>query len=161
MVADGLGHGLSAHEAAAAATDVFNHLHEESPSRVVGEVHASLRATRGAAVAMLAVDTDRRVGHYCGLGNIGAVVLPAAGSRQGMISQNGTAGHAASRINEFSYPIPAESIVVMFSDGLTSHWDLASYPGLQTRHPTLIAAVLYRDFGRRRDDVTVVVAKSR
>ena len=47
----------------------------------------------------------------------------------------------------------------MHSDGLGTHWDLASYPGLRTRHPSVIAGVLYRDFSRRRDDVTVVVAK--
>jgi hypothetical protein len=27
------------------------------------------------------------------------------------------------------------------------------------RHPSLIAGVLYRDFSRRRDDVTVLVAR--
>jgi hypothetical protein len=36
---------------------------------------------------------------------------------------------------------------------------LNAYPGLQLRSPSLIAAVLYRDFSRRRDDVTVVVAR--
>jgi hypothetical protein len=30
---------------------------------------------------------------------------------------------------------------------------------LEALHPTLIAAVLYRDFGRRRDDASVVVGK--
>ena len=35
------------------------------------------------------------------------------------------------------------------------------YPGLAQRPPALIAGVLYRDFSRRRDDVTVVVARER
>lgn len=161
MVADGLGHGLAAHDAATAAVDVFQRLHEESPSRVIADVHASLRATRGAAVAMVAVDTDRGVASYCGLGNITAVVVPPSGPRHGMISQNGTAGHVANRILEFAYPVPRQSAIVLFSDGLTSQWDLDRYPGLRTRDPSVIAAILYRDFSRRRDDVTVVVAKGR
>ncbi len=33
-------------------------------------------------------------------------------------------------------------------------------PGLAQRDPALIAGVLYRDFGRGRDDATVVVAKA-
>jgi hypothetical protein len=33
------------------------------------------------------------------------------------------------------------------------------YPGLYQRHPTVMAAVLCRDYDRGRDDVTVVVAK--
>jgi hypothetical protein len=48
----------------------------------------------------------------------------------------------------------------MHSDGLTSHWSLDAYPGLRLRHPALVAAVLYRDYQRGRDDVTVVVGKA-
>lgn len=161
LVADGLGHGLSAHEASAAAVAVFQKLADESPSRVITEVHTALRPTRGAAVAMVEVDTGRGVANYCGVGNIGAAILTPQGNRHGMISQNGTAGHVAPRIHEFSYPVPRPSTIVMFSDGLVSHWNLAAYPGLGSRHPSVIAGILYRDFSRRRDDVTIVVAKSR
>lgn len=162
LVADGLGHGLHAHDAAAAAVAVFQRLADQSPSRVITEVHAALRPTRGAAVAIAEVDTSRCVVNYCGVGNIGAVVLSSHfGERHGMISQNGTAGHVAPRIHEFTYPVPPQSTIVMFSDGLASQWTLSAYPGLSTRHPSVIAGVLYRDFSRRRDDVTIVVAKSR
>jgi hypothetical protein len=41
-----------------------------------------------------------------------------------------------------------------------SRWDLKLYPALAQRHPSLIAGVLYRDYNRSRDDVTVLVAKS-
>jgi hypothetical protein len=34
-----------------------------------------------------------------------------------------------------------------------------TYPRLLTQHPALVAGVLYRDFGRSRDDATVVVAR--
>jgi hypothetical protein len=47
----------------------------------------------------------------------------------------------------------------MHSDGLLNHWTLERYPGLAARDPLLIAGVLYRDFSRRRDDVTVVIAR--
>ncbi len=161
LVADGLGHGLAAHDAAAAAVDVFRRLSEQSTSRVITEVHAALRPTRGAAVAMVEVDTARGVANYCGLGNIGAAILTGQNARHGLISQNGTAGHVATRIHEFSYPVPPQSTLVMYSDGLSSHWNLAPYSGLITRHPSVIAGILYRDFSRRRDDVTIVVAKSR
>lgn len=161
MVADGLGHGLSAHEAADRAMDVFYRTHEQSPARVIADVHAALRSTRGAAVATVAVDTDRGLVTFSGLGNVSGVTIAADGSRHSMVSQNGTAGHVASRIHEFTYPLSPRSMIVMFSDGLASQWDLAAYPGLSMRHPSLIAGVLYRDFSRRRDDVTVVVAKPR
>ena len=161
FVADGLGHGLHAHEAAMTATRIFAGAHEQSPGRLIGDVHAALRPTRGAAVAMLAVDVERGVCTFAGLGNISGMVLVPTGGRHNMVSHNGTAGHSAARIQEFSYPVPSQATIVLFSDGLASHWDLSLYPGLAQRAPALIAGVLYRDFSRRRDDVTVVVARER
>jgi anti-sigma regulatory factor (Ser/Thr protein kinase) len=161
MVADGLGHGLAAHEAARAAIRTFDQSHEQTPQLLMQDVHAALRATRGAAVAAIAIDLERGVARYSGVGNVSTVVFLATGTRQSLISHNGTAGHTAPRIQEFNYSVPPQSIVIMHSDGLGTHWDLAPYPGLRTRHPSVIAGVLYRDFSRRRDDVTVVVAKER
>ena len=161
LVADGLGHGLHAHEAAAAATDVFAKDHENAPSRVISDVHAALRASRGAAVAMLDLDLERGTARYAGLGNISGTLMTAAGKQHHFVAQNGTAGHTGGRIHEFNYAVPAGSIIVMASDGLATHWSLSSYPGLYQRSATAIAAILYRDFSRRRDDVTVVVAKER
>jgi len=161
LVADGLGHGLHAHEAAVAAIEVFARDHEHAPSRVIGDVHAALRASRGAAVAMIDVDLERGTARYSGLGNISATILSAAGKQHHLVSQNGTAGHTAGRIQEFSYPVPTGSVIVMASDGLGTHWNLSPYPGLHLKSASTIAAILYRDFSRRRDDVTVVVAKER
>lgn len=161
IAADGLGHGLHARDAAVAALDVFARRHEADPNQVVGDVHAALRATRGAAVAMLAIDIDRGISQYAGLGNISATILLPAGGRHSLVSHNGTAGHTAARIQQFQYPVPPGAIIVMASDGLSTHWDLSPYPGVLSRTASTIAAVLYRDFSRRRDDVTVVVAKNR
>jgi anti-sigma regulatory factor (Ser/Thr protein kinase) len=161
LVADGLGHGLLAHEASRAATEVFCRVHEEGPRRVIEDVHGALRGFRGAAVAALAIDLERRVSRYCGLGNVSSAILHAAGTRQSLVSSNGTAGHTAPRVQEFLYPVPEGSVLVMHSDGLGTHWDLAKYPGLAARHPSVIAGVLYRDHARGRDDVTVVIAKER
>jgi hypothetical protein len=47
----------------------------------------------------------------------------------------------------------------MHSDGLATQWQLDRYLGLASRHPGLVAGVLYRDFKRDRDDVTVVAIR--
>jgi anti-sigma regulatory factor (Ser/Thr protein kinase) len=161
FLADGLGHGLYAHDAAAAAIRVYATGHEQTPRMLISDVHAALRPTRGAAVAMLAVDLERRTGTFSGLGNIAGQILLPSGGRHNMVSHNGTAGHAAGRIEEFNYPVPPQATIVMFSDGLASRWDLGAYPGLTSKSPALIAGVLYRDHSRGRDDVTVVVARER
>ena len=161
FLADGLGHGLYAHDAATAAIRVFATGHEQTPRMLISDVHAALRPTRGAAVAMLAVDLERRTGTFSGLGNIAGQILLPSGGRHNMVSHNGTAGHAAGRIEEFNYPVPPQATIVMFSDGLASRWDLGAYPGLTSKSPALIAGVIYRDHSRGRDDVTVVVARER
>jgi hypothetical protein len=74
-------------------------------------------------------------------------------------AHNGIAGHEARRIHEFSYPFPDDGLLVLHSDGLKSQWSLDGYPGLAERDPALIAGILFRDFNRGRDDVTVVVAR--
>lgn len=161
FVADGLGHGLAAHDAANAAMDVFAKHHESSPARLVEDVHSALRATRGAAIGVTVYDLERGIAAYSGLGNISGTILLAGGGRHNLVSHNGTAGHSAGRIQEFTYPMPRGAVLVLYSDGLQTHWDLTQYPGLLTRSASLIAGALYRDFSRRRDDTTVVVVKER
>ena len=76
-----------------------------------------------------------------------------------MVSHNGIVGHQVHKFQEFSYPCPPGALVVMASDGLRPHWRLDAYPGLSTQHPTVIAATLWRDHTRVRDDVTVLVRR--
>ena len=47
----------------------------------------------------------------------------------------------------------------MHSDGVKTHWTPDDYPGFARRHPGLVAGLLYRDFRREQDDVTVMVAR--
>jgi hypothetical protein len=106
------------------------------------------------------IDRERGTVTYAGLGNVAGVVLSGGDARH-LVSSNGTAGHNAGRISEFSYPWAEDAVLVMHSDGLGSRWQMDRYPGLPRRHPTLIAGVLYRDWTRGRDDVTVVAARLR
>jgi len=162
LLADGLGHGILAAEAAVEAVKTFQNNTSLAPAQVVAAIHAALRSTRGAAVAVAEVDAAQQVVRFAGVGNIAGLILSADGCRH-LVSHNGTAGHEVRKIQEFTYPWPArgggrQPLLILHSDGLTSRWDLDRYPGLAQRHPSLIAGVLYRDFYRGRDDVTVVVA---
>lgn len=159
LVVDGLGHGLGAADAAQAAVTSFRDSAKSSPATIVEELHSALRPTRGAAVAVAALDLENGIVKYAGLGNISASVVTAERKRMHLVSQNGTAGHAARRISEFSYPFRQGSVLVMFSDGLGSSWDPMAFPDLWSYDPAIIAGVLYRDFSRGRDDVTVIVGK--
>jgi anti-sigma regulatory factor (Ser/Thr protein kinase) len=160
ILADGLGHGLMAARAAAEAISAFRRCSETAPVPILNRVHSSLRGTRGAAVAIASNDRRERTVRYSGLGNIGGVIVQP-GRPVAMVSHNGTAGFQNPRLQEFSYPLEGDALIVMHSDGLASSWNLDSHPGLRRRHPSVMAGVLYREAARQRDDVCVVVVKLR
>lgn len=159
MVADGLGHGVMAAEAAQEATRVLAETRSCEPNKVVNEVHSALKKTRGAAMALAKLDTEKNVLHFAGVGNISAHIVSPDSSR-GLPSHNGTLGQHASRVQEFSYPWDPNNFLIMHSDGLATRWDLQRYPGIWSKHPSIMAALLHRDFSRNRDDVTVFVGKA-
>jgi anti-sigma regulatory factor (Ser/Thr protein kinase) len=158
LVADGLGHGHFAAEAATAAVQTFRQNVGDSCADALAAMHQNLRSTRGAAAALAQIGRSRRLLKFAGVGNICAAVL-TDGLMRHAVSHNGTLGHEARLFREYVYPWEPQSLLVMHSDGLSSHWSLDRYPGLSNRHPALIAGVLYRDFKRGHDDVTIVVGR--
>jgi anti-sigma regulatory factor (Ser/Thr protein kinase) len=160
LVADGLGHGLEAKTASMEAVRMLHEYPHLSPGALVERAHQALRSSRGAAVAVARIDWLRNTVTFCGIGNISGHIYSGTRASQHLVSVNGTAGFQTHRIREFSYPWPDNGMLVMFSDGLASHTSVEKHPGLALRDPTLIAGVLYRDFSRRNDDATAVVAKA-
>jgi anti-sigma regulatory factor (Ser/Thr protein kinase) len=158
MVADGLGHGVLAAEASLAALEAFNRSAEQSPSNLVQILHGALRGTRGAAVAVANVEFRAERVRFSGLGNIAGTLL-ADEKLHAMVSHNGTAGHEARHIREFVYPWAQDSVIVMHSDGLSTNWNPSAFPGLLRRHPSVIGGLLYREFGRDRDDACILVGR--
>lgn len=160
LVVDGSGHGPLAAQASETAVRVFNEHADEDCAALVERLHRSLLPTRGAALAVARIDARERVVRFVGVGNISGTVLCGTEARQ-MVSHNGTAGHIAPRIREFTYPFTVTPSVILHSDGVTNRWRVADYPGLAACHPSLIAAVLFRDFRRGRDDATIAVMRPR
>ncbi|HVJ04359.1 MAG TPA: ATP-binding SpoIIE family protein phosphatase [Candidatus Saccharimonadales bacterium] len=159
IVADGLGHGPIAAEASTEAVRIFRQTSHRTPQEIMREIHLALAKTRGAAVSIAEVLPGKGVLNYVGAGNVVAYIC-TGGKTRSLVSMNGTAGHSVGKLQQFSYPWDEKSALIMHSDGLTTRWNFEQYPGLATRHPALIAAVLYRDFNRKRDDATILVSRN-
>jgi anti-sigma regulatory factor (Ser/Thr protein kinase) len=158
VLADGSGHGVEAARAAEIGLRSFADNANGSCEAIVEAMHLALGPTRGAAVAVARIDTAAHVVRFVGVGNIGALLVHADGTRH-MVSHNGVAGHVAPRIREFVHEYSRNPLVILYSDGVATRWDLASYPGLALQHPSLIAGVLLRDHRRGRDDASVVAMR--
>jgi hypothetical protein len=155
LVADGLGHGPQAAEAAQAAAEAFVESPFDAPEVLLERAHRRMAGTRGGAVAFARHDGQGLL-RFAGIGNISASLVGEESSR-GLASHPGIVGAQFRKAHAFDYPHVAGKLLVMHSDGLQSRWRLGDYPGLWQRHPAVIAALLHRDYCRGRDDATVLV----
>jgi anti-sigma regulatory factor (Ser/Thr protein kinase) len=158
LLADGLGHGPLASDAAEAAGAAYDADPFAGPAAIVETCHGRMHGTRGGAVAVIDLDAASGAARFAGVGNVAGSIVSGADSR-GLFSHNGTAGVQVRKVQQFDYPWPRAGLLVMHSDGLQSRWSFDPYPGLARRHPGVVAGLLYRDFNRGRDDLTVAVVR--
>jgi anti-sigma regulatory factor (Ser/Thr protein kinase) len=160
---DGLGHGpLAAAAAAAARAAVLDEpasgpASTGEPAALLERAHRRMSGTRGGAVAV--VQVSGQLARFAGLGNVAAFIL-SAGSRKSMLSVPGIAGYQARAFRQFEYEVPPGAAVILHSDGISSRWEVAAVPGVETKDPLLIAAVLLGEAGIHRDDAGVLVLAS-
>ena len=169
IVADGLGHGPEAAKAADAAIALADNLVipsanadnagvVQSPAVIMQRAHHALQGTRGAALAIGQINSEVGTLAFAGVGNIG-VCIHYQESRRHLVSHNGIVGSNLRKVQEFSEKWERDALLIAHSDGINTRWDLDLYPGLVHCHAALIAAVIYRDFSRGRDDSAVVVVR--
>ena len=156
MVCDGLGHGPLAADAANQAIDTFHATEQRSPDRILGELDRRLSGTRGAAIAVIAIDSGALT--FAGVGNV-AVSMCDTDGRRAMSSQPGIVGHRMPRLRMLEFPFAVDALAIMHSDGVRDRWDLAEVPGLVRRDASVVAACLLRDWADRPDDASVLVAR--
>lgn len=159
-VIDGLGHGA---EAAAAAMEAVRALiaHPEAdPLRALEICHAALAGTRGAAIAIAAIDPVRSTLTYAGIGNIEAQ-LAQAGRVERPISYRGIAGGTVHTTRAATIPLMEGWLLAMHSDGVSARFTLTDFP-LQPGAPAEpLARAILEQWGRTSDDATVLVAAPR
>ena len=154
IVVDGLGHGVFAAEAAKACVESFLGAPRDNPKDILQRAHRAMSRTRGGAAACARLRADSMA--YAGVGNITGYLISEAKS-QGLVSHNGTLGLHHRLPQQLEYPVAPRALLVMHSDGVSARWDIRNRPEVLGAHPALIAAMLYRDHARERDDSTVVV----
>lgn len=160
LVADGLGHGPDAAEAAAAAVEAFRAEPFAPLRRQLERIHARLRSTRGAAVSLMQADQDAATIRTAGAGNVVGRLVTGIEDRT-LLTQHGTAGVSVRTPEEITVPWPAHALLVVCSDGVETRWRPELLRPVLGRDPALAAALLLREHGRGRDDATVAVLRRR
>lgn len=157
-IIDGLGHGDGAKQATDAALESLDEWAGEPLDEVIQTAHQALHATRGAVIGAVIIDSEGGHFHYAGVGNVLVRVFNTPEPIT-PISSNGTLGSRLGNVRVWSHRWAEGATLVMASDGLSTTWDIASYPGLLKRSPQILAGILMRDYARGADDATVLVAR--
>lgn len=153
-VADGLGHGPAAREAADRAIE---QVQRRSIEDTLAAAHAAMAGTRGAVMSVAHLGDGIEHG---GVGNISARLIAVDGTARPFGSAAGTLGSAfPRRVLVDRGALGPNEVFVMFTDGLTSRVDLTHEPALVRQHPIAIAQSLHARFGRGTDDALVAVVR--
>jgi negative regulator of sigma-B (phosphoserine phosphatase) len=149
-VIDALGHGPTAAAVAHTATRYLESVPLEAEIRnVLTGLHGALRASRGAAAMVCIIDGDRLDG--CGVGN---VEMRVAGSDVPVVLSPGVLGGTVRSFRCFHGKLHLRSRMVLFSDGVSSRFQLDS---LRNLAPGELSERLVSHHGRTYDDATALV----
>ncbi|NML44428.1 anti-sigma regulatory factor [Ramlibacter sp. G-1-2-2] len=160
IVADGLGHGPQAAEAAREAVATFLEDPTATPSDTLRRIHGRLRRTCGAAVAVLHANAAAGTITTVGAGNVVGRVISGVSDRS-VLTADGTAGRAIRTPVETTTPWPPHAVVILSSDGIATRWSSSCVTAALGRTPSVVAALVARDQRRGYDDATVAVLQRR
>ena len=162
LVIDGLGHGPAAHQAAQVGLAVFDTDYDGHLCGWLQGAHTAMRHTRGGVAGLARIEPPERRLWFAGIGNIHGKVV-ARGQTRGLVSQPGMMGteHQTPRPRMLDLPWVPGASLILWSDGIRSDVALDPDSKLLNHDPTVVAAVLHRDFTRGTDDATVVVVQDR
>jgi serine phosphatase RsbU (regulator of sigma subunit) len=156
-IVDGLGHGPRAADATTAALRVLSARPELSPEDALRACHDALRATRGAAMSIVRIDLELGQLAYSGVGNTEAKLF--IDDRCERLTYRGIVGATFPRLRTFSFALEPNWTLVMFTDGVRSHFDVNATPAGSRQDARHLAEDILQAWARDTDDATVVVAR--
>lgn len=154
-VVDGLGHGPSANQAAIAFLGFVEAAADDIPLHdLFHAASAEIARTRGVAASIARFDGATNTLAYAGVGNVELSAISAAPIRP--ISKPGIVGRRLGRIIEFEYQLHLGDLIVIFTDGVSSRFNLEKYRRLEPRE---LCDQLIEEHGKNHDDATVTAIR--
>jgi hypothetical protein len=163
-VVDGLGHGELAREASARATAVV----QQSVSGIdleelLSDCHSALQGTRGAVMSVTRFERKSGLIEHVCVGDTGAQLIRYREShrlscRRGIVGLAEKSYRVSTRLAEL-VPIRSGDVLLVYSDGLKSTFDISGDAVLLQEHPLIIADHVLTTYGRESDDALVLVAR--
>jgi negative regulator of sigma-B (phosphoserine phosphatase) len=157
---DGLGHGVEAADAAAAAAAVLVEHPDEEPVRLLEACHRALARTRGAVMTLAWFDLIEESLSWTGVGNVeGRLVHAGAGPRaptEGALTKGGVVGYNLPAVRVTGTDLENGDVMVLATDGIDSGFARAMSAGGSAQD---IADRILAAHGKDSDDALVVVVR--
>lgn len=159
-MADGLGHGPGAHEVVDIGCRAFHESREVNTVETIRHLHHAVRRTRGAVGLTVFYNADTKQWAVTGIGNISAKWIGSQHVKS-FSSYNGIIGlNIPGSLNELCMSQEEYPLFICCSDGIKTRWDISKFPQVLRHSPAMIAAAIYKEFGRKTDDMSVIVCKT-
>lgn len=170
VIADGLGHGPSAHAAASpvlrlvselAHTGASLHSPADNPGisldHVLRAIHDNLKSTVGAAVGLAFLETVTGILYFVGVGNTLLRRLGSADTR--LVSRDGVVGQRLPSPRPAELSLARGDLILFTSDGVTERFGIDDYPGLRSDSAATVSRSVVERFGRKHDDATCLALR--
>jgi serine phosphatase RsbU (regulator of sigma subunit) len=159
-VADGLGHGQEAAEAAKLAVSTVEQHAAESIVSIINRCHQRLRGTRGAVISLAIFSAEDETVTWAGVGNVeGALVCRGTTSRERprfLLPRSGVVGDKLPPLLASTMTVTGGDALVFVTDGVRTNF----YERIHPCHPPQqIAESILHSSGREDDDALVLVAR--
>ena len=122
FLADGLGHGQFACEAAKAALTSLQRQLPAALTMLVAQCDQDIRHTRGVALGVAVIDPGLQTLEFCGVGNIRALVINADQRQRHLTCGYGIVGAGFKNLPVETQPFASGDTLIMASDGILEHF---------------------------------------
>jgi len=154
-VVDGLGHGEDAQVARKKAIESVQQHYNESFDNIFGQAHRALAKTRGVAMTIARICFTNNTMESAGIGNVELKLYP---TESFFVPKAGVLGMGkCPKIKVAVSNWVSKSLMVLYSDGLTSKWTLQALEQAQDYSACFLSHLLVRSFERETDDSTALI----
>jgi serine/threonine protein phosphatase PrpC len=156
-IVDGAGHGPEANIIAQTSRELIEKNKDEELPGIMNTLHEYLRGTRGGVAIIGKLDYGSLQFRYVGMGN--TVLRKFGNSSERAVTQDGVIGYQIRTPQEKLMQLSGGDVLVMHTDGITSHFDVNDYPEIIKDDAKTIANNLIKKFGKNNDDATCIVIR--
>ena len=156
-IIDALGHGPQAHVVADQAERFLRTGWSSDVLDTMHRLHSKLQGSIGAGAGLCVVNRLTREMRYAGVGN---TVLRTFGPRATrLVSADGIIGSRFRTPAVQALPLNESGVIVMYTDGVSDHFDIAQYPQIIYNSASAITRKIVDRFGKPYDDATCLAMR--